>query len=44
MKKYILGVDSGGTALSGVCAAAGLGCFALVKPLCQNGTAVAKKA
>lgn len=29
---------------AGVCAAAGLGCFALVKPLCQNGTAVAKKA
>ena len=26
-----------------VCAAAGLVCFALVKPLCQNGTQVAKK-
>lgn len=26
-----------------ICAAAGLVCFALVKPLCQNGTQVAKK-
>ena len=28
---------------AGISAAAGLLCFALVKPLCQNGTTVAKK-